>query len=642
MIRPLALACAAAVALAAEPLPLLHPLFADHMVFPRERAAPVWGWAAPGARLTLTLAGARAEAVAGADGRWQAALGPIPAGGPHQLVVDGPARVVCQDVLVGDVWLFSGQSNMEMGLGGAEGGAQEIAGAAAAAGNLRLLHLGHRAAGTPRAVPAGDPLAWALPAPHTTGGFSAVAWFTGRTLAAELKIPVGLVSCAWAGSNIRGWMPAASLERLGLYADELAALRPLAAVEAGGGASVQAQERARVQAWWAANDPGTAAGWMQPGAALPVAQDLAVPGRWSAGGVAWLVRDVELPAAAAGLGGWLRLGAIADEETTYVNGVPVGETAGWTLPRPYPLPAGSLRAGVNRIAIRILARAGQGQALGAAGDWRLEPAGQAAVPLDGTWRLAQAATAAALPAKPPLVFQGGPVSPTLLWNGGIAPLAPFAFAGAVWYQGEQDSGSPDYQRLLTALIAEWRARFAAPRLPVVVVQLPAFGAAVPAPVQEPLWFGAVREAQAAVAREVPAVGLAVTTDLGDAGDVHPRRKREVGERAAHAALGVAYGREDAGGPLFAAAERAGAAMRVRFTRVHGRLEVRAGGPSGFAVRGADGAWHHAQARVAGDALLVEAPAVAAPVAVRYGWAENPPVTLYDQAGMPASPFRSDR
>lgn len=640
--RTLPLLAIAAAACAADALPLLHPLFGDHMVFPRDRAAPVWGWAAPGAKLRVSLAGASAEAVAGADGRWQAALGPIAAGGPYELVLDGPQRLVRSDVLVGDVWLFSGQSNMEMGLGGAEGGGDEIARAGEASG-IRLMHLGKRASGVPHAVPAGAPISWQIPGPGTTGGFSAVAWFTGRALNRELKVPVGLVSCAWSGSNIRGWMSRPALERTGLYADELARLQPLSAIEAQGGKTVSEQEMDTIQAWWAANDPGTAAGWQNDATAIGAApwKPVQVPLTWSEDGVAWLARDVTLPPEAAGRAAWLRLGGILNEEVTFVNGRQVGSTGGWTLPRSHRLNPGVLRAGVNRIAIRVKAQNGQGAATSAASDWHLDADGLAPVPLAGAWSFVLSAPAAGLKPKPEPTFQGGNRSPTLMYNAGISGLAPFAFRGVVWYQGEQDSGNPDYYRLLPALIADWRGAFADPKLPWVSVQLPGFGQPIAQPVQPQVWFGLIRDAQLQAARSVPGVGLAVTADVGDANDVHPRKKREVGERAALAALGVAHGRPGGGGALFAGAEAAGGAMRVRFERANGALSLRPAASSGFAVAGADRQWRAASARVDGDAVVVSAPEVPVPVAVRYAWAEFPTMTLYDAAGVPASPFRSD-
>ena len=613
------------------------------MVFPRDRAAPVWGWTTPGAHLRLTLAGAHAEAIAGTDGRWQAALGPLAAGGPYTLTIDGPQHRECSDVLVGDVWLFSGQSNMEFGVGGAEGGGAELAQAAAETG-VRLLSVGRRIAGTPRLVPTpGTAPTWLVPGPGNFGGFSAVAWFTGKQLASELKIPIGVVCCAWSGSNIRGWMSDGALAKLGLYADERDALKLLSATETAGGPDVPTQERALITAWWQSQDPGTSGGCFRLASPAstpwtPVTVPAAAP---LPNGVVWLRREIELPAAAAGRTGRLRLGAMLDEETTWINGTQVGETGGWNGPRTHQIPPQLLQAGRNLVAIRTLADAGRGGAHGDVADWSLEIDGQPAVPLAGTWQSAATAPASVIPTKPAPRFQGGNRSPSMMYNGGIAPLAPFAFNGVVWYQGEQDAGNPDYYRLLPAFVADWRATFAAPQLPVVVVQLPGFHSRVSEPVEAQVWFGLVRDAQLQTARTVPHVGLVVTTDLGDAGNVHPTRKREVGERAARAALGVAYGRPDAGGPLYDGMTVEGPAIRVRFTRLHDGLDLHPGDPSGFAVAAADGVWHHATARVDGQTILVSAAGVTAPQVVRYGWAENPPVTLYDSAGLPASPFRSD-
>lgn len=641
MIRSALLAAIAIGLCAAEPaLPLVHPLFADGMVFPRDRSAPVWGWALPGTTVAVSLAGVRAEAVAGADGRWQAALGPVPAGGPHELVVEGPQRQVVRDVLVGEVWLCAGQSNMEMNLRRAAGGPEEAATAPAATG-LRLCALGRRIAGHEQQVPPGSAVAWKAPDAKSAAAFPAVAWFAGRRLQAELGVPVGLVATAWSGSNIRAWMPAAPLRELGLYGEELERLAALNAVADAGGPDIAAQDRAAVEAWWLANDPGTAAGLAKADAPVAGAAwaDQAVPGAWSGDGVHWLVATCQVPAEAAGRAARLVVGAIEDEDATWVNGREVGGQRGIDK-RSYHIPAGVLTAGANRIAVRAWSEGGRGKVRACDGGARIEwdaPAGSS--PLAG-WR--GIATAAAKPVRPRLRFGGSNGSATMLWNGGIRPLAPFAFSGVVWYQGEQDAGAAEYRRLLPALIGAWRGAFLQPELPFVLVGLPGFHDAVDAPVQERLTFGRVRDDQLAAATTLAKVGLAVTTDLGDAQDVHPLRKREVGDRIAAAALAIAYGRPGGGGPLFAGAVRAGDAMRVTFTRIGGGgLELRPGPRSGFAIAGADGVWRHAEARLDGETVLVRAAGVDAPAAVRYGWSDLPPVTLYDRSGMPASPFRSD-
>lgn len=641
MIRALVAAGAALVLAAAEPArPVLHPLFGDDMVFPRDRAAPVWGWSDPGAHLRISLAGVSAEAVAGPDGRWEARLGPVASGGPYELVVEGPRPATCHRVMVGDVWLFAGQSNMAFGLRRAEGGPDEVAAAAAATG-LRLYDLGVRLSGRPEALPTpGAAPAWRLPDPKNAGGFSAVAWFTGRRLQAGLGVPVGLVVTAISGSNIRAWMPEDALERLGLFADERRDLAALNLRADAAGTDARTRERQEIAAWWNEHDPGTRDGWQRRDAPEAGAawNDQGVPGTWGIDGTAWLRCDLILPEGAAGKAATLYLGQIDDEDTTWVNGAEVGGTRAGNL-RAYPVPAKVLVAGANRIAIRIWAENKHGRTLAAPGDWRLT-VGNDEFRLPATWRRAASAPAQPVRLKPR--FQGGNGGSTMIWNGGIHPLQPFAFAGVVWYQGEQDAGSPDYRRLLPGLVASWREGFADPALPVVLVGLPAFHPAVATPVQERLSFGQVRDDQLQTARSLPRVGVAVTTDLGDPANVHPLRKREVGERAAAAALAIVQGTAGGGGPLFVDATAVGGAMRVRFDHIGGGLDVRPGAPSGFALAGADGVWHHAAAVADGDAVMVSSPEVAAPVAVRYGWADTPPVTLYDRTGFPASPFRSDR
>ena len=524
---------------------------------------------------------------------------------------------------------------MEYGVAGADGGGEEIA-QAATVKDIRLLHLGHRLAGQPCVVPPGVAPAWQVPGPGAVAGFSAVGWFTTRRLAAELGVPVGAVSCAWSGSNIRGWMSDRALAALGVYSDERNALKTLVAAEKRDGRPVPAQELDLLTQWWTNNDPGTAGNWQRSNTGSSTTwRDVDVPGAWppagmsTAGGL-WLRREIGLEQ--IGLSAHIAVGRLAEDQTLWVNGI--------EIPADGQVPTGALRVGTNTLAIRVWSSDGQTTA-GSANDWRVEADGMATVSLAGSWKVTRSIDVATVPAPPRLRFQGGPDSTTMLFNGGIASLAPFAFTGVVYYQGEQDAGNPEYYRLLPALIGDWRLTFAAPQLPFVIVQLPAFRQPVAEPVQTTVQFGLARDAQLATARATPHVGLAVTIDLGDAGNVHPKRKREVGERAAHAALATAYGRNDGGGPMYDGMSVEGSSIRVRFTRIHGHLTVRDGSPSGFALAGNDGVWHRAVAKADGAEVVVQADDVPHPTAVRYAWAENPSVTLYDEQGMPASPFRSD-
>ena len=638
------LASSAIPALAAAEMrpPLVHPLFGTHMVFPRDRTVSVWGWTTPGAPVEVTLASQSVRATAGSDGRWQVALAPIPAGGPYVLRIAGPETVALDDVLVGEVWLASGQSNMALNLLRAEGGTAEAATAEQAAG-LRLFVEGSRLAAEPVALPPGKAPTWAVPDAKQAGAFSAVGWFAGRALQRALNVPVGVVLTAYSGSNIRAWLPETALTGLGLYGEELALLHRMAAIEKSGGASIATQDQATVDAWWQEHDPGTHDGWsrpeVEPKEVTWSAQE--VPGAWRENGATWLRRDLDLPADWKDGAARLQLGPCSEEDVTWVNGKQIGALRS-PAPRAYTVPAGLLHAGRNRIAIRLWAEGGQGRITGNAADCRLEPAGEGApIVLAGTWQ--RATTLPARPARPRLRFQGGNGSATMLFNGGVASLAPFPFSGVWWYQGEQDAGNPDYARLLPTLISTWRQNFAQPQLPVVLVGLPGFHPRVTTPVQDNLSFGQIRAVQLAVATAIPGVGVAVTTDLGDPDNVHPLRKREVGERLAAATLAIAYGRAGGGGPLFVAATPSGAAMRVTLDHISGGgLELRPGEPSGFALAGADHVWHHAQAKLDGDAVVVTSSEVQVPVAVRYGWADCPPCTLFDRAGFAAMAFKSDR
>ena len=325
----------------------------------------------------------------------------------------------------------------------------------------------------------------------------------------------------------------------------------------------------------------------------------------------------------------------------WINGVEVGHRESLDVDRIYTIPAGVAKAGRNVVAVRVLDVGGTGGLIGKPEDLRVELAGKAPIALAGSWAYRVAAPLAKLP-TPPLPPGENPNEVTVLYNGMIAPLAPFAIKGAIWYQGESNSGRPaQYRRLLPALIGDWRARFGVGDFPFLIVSLANFMARQPEP-SESSW-AALREAQWQTSKAVPNCGLAVAIDIGEAGDVHPRNKQEVGRRLALNALAVGLGKAvEFSGPTYRAVEPKGDALRVTFDHVGGGLVARGGGPLvGFAVAGEDGRFAWADAVIDGDAVLVSTPRVPRPVAVRYAWADNPACNLGNKAGLPAVPFRSD-
>jgi sialate O-acetylesterase len=638
------LAAAALPTVAAEvQRPFLHPLFSDHMVFPRDLKAPVWGWTTPGAKVQVKMGERSAEATAGPDGKWQALLGPFAAGGPFTLAVTGPQTVTLSDVLTGDVWICSGQSNMLWGVGGVVNAEQEIA--AATLPQIRLLTVPCVTAYEPRDLFQG---AWQECSPATVGGFSAVGFFFGRQLHQDLGIPIGLINSSWGGTIAEAWV---SSEALKTMPDFLPAfVQQEALIEAMRTKAYSFE--AEMERWWAANDPGSAEGrtWAAPELDTAGWKAMALPAGWEQAGlpgfdgIAWFRRAVEVPAEWSGKACTLHLGPIDDMDTTFVNGKLVGATNTWQAPRDYAVPAGVIKAGRNLIAVRVLDTGGAGGLYGKPEDLRLEPqGGGAAIPLNGAWQFRDSVPLAQTKPVPQRLEQGNPNQVSVLYNAMISPLLPFGIRGAIWYQGESNAGRHEqYARLLPTLIRDWRARFGVGDFPFLIVQLANF-MAVDAEPKNDAW-PLLREAQWLTTQAVPKAALALAIDIGDAADIHPRNKQDVGRRLALGALALSYDRKvEYSGPVYRDLAIEGGKVRVRFDHLGGGLVAKGDSKvTGFAIAGADGRFVWADATIDGETVVVKAAAVAEPKAVRYAWANNPVCNLYNQAGLPALPFRTDR
>ena len=622
--------------------PFLHPLFTDNVVLQRGTSDSIWGWTTPGALVTVRVAGKGAKAVAGADGKWLVKLPPLPVGGPYVLTVSGPQTVTLKNVLVGDVWICSGQSNMEFGIGSTVNGPAEVA--AASYPNLRLFTVAQRTAFAPQATTRGQ---WQVCTPATIAsqgtsyGFSAVGYFFGRDLQQNLHVPIGLIQTAWGGTPAQSWASKeALLQQLPEFAPQIAQV--VAASKITGTPAEQ------MEAWYTQNDPGSRAGWQNTtvddsawkAISLPgYFQDAGIPELSGINGVVWFRRTFDLSAGGAGAA-VLHLKA-DDYDTTWVNGTLVGATGGANSERRYQIAASLLKPTGNVIAVRVLDTYGKGGLWGDPANLVLEAPGGRNVPLAGQWRcnlgipLAQTTL---LPAD----FLSNPYNPTVLYNAMISPLTSFGIKGAIWYQGEANAGAPkQYQTLLPTMIADWRTRFGVGPFPFLIVQLAGYGQTHPQPA-DTNWVR-LREAQLWTWEHVPQTGLAVTDDIGDPNDIHPKNKQEVGRRLALAAEAVAYGQKiEYSGPLYRSMTVEGGAIRLHFTHLGGGLVAKGGQKlTGFAIAGADGRFIWADAEIDGATIVVSSPAAPAPTAVRYAWDDNPAGNLYNQAGLPASPFRTD-
>jgi len=632
---------------AAAEHPFLHPLFCDHAVLQRGVAVPVWGWSQPGSKVEVTFAGQNRTAVADSAGKWLVKLKSMPASSaPRTLSVTNATThesAVINDVLIGDVWLCSGQSNMEMGVMVCNA-TNDIA--TANFPQIRLLTVPRCIATAPVET---TTCRWLPCSPDNIkqglwGGFSAAGFFFGRELNRELDVPIGLIHSSWGGTVAEAWTSAEGLAPLGDFNEAIKNMRDSA------NGAPKADYLEVYETWCRQKDPGTQQGWAK-GTGVDAAwksvqmpqpfQQAGLPGF---NGMVWFHREFDLPADWAGKDLKLDLGPVDDFDTTWINGVKVGQMNRYDLFRSYTVPAGALKPGKNVLTIRVMDTGGIGGLTAQPDQMKLAPVGDqqtAPISLAGIWQMRDSAPLARLGSPPPPPDENNPNVVTVLYNGMIAPLLPFAIKGAIWYQGESNADrAGQYRRLLPAMIGDWRARFGVGDFPFYIVQLAAFQATNAEP-RENSW-AELREAQALTAKNVPNCGLALAIDIGNAADIHPKNKQEVGRRLALNALAKTYGKKvEYSGPWYRSMKVDGDKIRLSFDHVDGGLVARDGKLAGFAIAGEDHKFVWADAVIDGQTIVVSSPDVSQPAAVRYAWDINPVCNLYNQAGLPAVPFRTD-
>ena len=619
-------------------LPFVSPVFGDNMVLQRGKPNTVWGWSKPGQVVRVEIAGHAAKTVTGADGRWQAQIEPPAPGGPYTLKIVGPQTVVFREVLVGDVWLCGGQSNMQLGLPQSRNGADEVK--AANHPEIRLFVVPQRVSYAKAEVPQGT---WKVCSPQTVaegGGFSAVASFFVRWLQGMLLVPVGLMLDCIGGTPAETWTSPETLRQLKDFDPQLAELQRL---KSKGGP----EYGNFVMHWYDDYDVGSKGGtWAAVDLDDSGWKTVQLPdafrqlGVADVPGVCWFRKVVTLPDPLPAGRATIRLGVIERMDTTYVNGNWVGASAWVENPRVYPVREGALKPGKNLVAIRVFKTKPQGGFMTKPDELRLVLGDGTAIPLAGEWK--GALSVEARPPHPlPMGFENWPTMPSVLYQGMLAPLAPLAITGAIWYQGEANAERAyQYRTLLPAMIADWRKLFGQGDFPFYVVSLPAFTHHQDQPV-EAAW-AELREAQALTARDVRNSALAVTIDTGDPDNIHPVDKKIVGERLALCALAQHYGEKIVyQGPTFKSVERLPGALKLHFDHADGGLVVKGDKPEEFSVAGKDHKWYWADARIEGDAIVVSSPMVPEPEAARYAWQAYPKATLYNGVGLPAVPFRTD-
>jgi len=603
----------------------------------------VWGWADPQERITVNLGPNTRETVATAEGRWDVSLPAMHAGGPFTLIVRGTKIVEVKDVLLGEVWIASGQSNMTYALGGAAGATEEVP--AANYPQMRFFTVPKKIALAPQENTL--EAAWEICTPDTAKIFSAVAYFFGRDLHKALHVPIGLLLSAWPGTAGEEWADPDSLRRepvlrpiverweampaevtnfaaapaeISLEFDDFELLpgagsagTPTLFCNFDDGAS-----RAETGGVWTYNWPGAAG----------TAFDLVAPGR---GG----------PGYAARVAGKLDGASSSNLQATFKSGGSPADLSSFLGMRFWARGKGAFQFQMLQPTISDWDNY-SAEMIRATSEWQEVTIWFQDLKQTG-WGVSEPFTAGALTGFLLNIMApfGDPERPPSgLYHGMIAPLEKFRIRGAIWYQGEANTWRAEqYRTLLPSLIQGWRKGFGEPDSPFLIVQLPNLGTSPP--LGDSTW-AELRDAQLWTAKTVRNTGLAVTIDVGDSKNLHPPRKAEIGGRLALWALGTTYGREIVySGPIYESMKIAGNEVHIRFRFVGDGLEARGEALKGFSIAGADRKFHWADARVEGNEVVVSGKEVSSPVAVRYAWAGSPEGNLYNKNGLPASPFRTD-
>lgn len=620
----------------------LPKIFGDSMVLQRNAPLRIWGWASPAESITIQFHNQNKTVLTDAGGNWEAVLAPEAAGGPYQLRVKGKTDITLKGILMGDIWVCSGQSNMEMPLNGwgqVLNYEQEIA--TANYPSIRLFTVEKDVQGQPVADVKGG--TWQTCSPQNIPPFSAVGYFFGRALHQQLKVPIGLINSSWGGTNIESWISYTGFRNEPYY-KELVKLAPerstaeLSAVKE----KILRDYLTSVQldkidttglSQWPAVEYDDAKWNSMPVPALWENQQPAL----KIDGFMWLRKEVVIDEADAGKPAALKLAMIDDNDITYVNGIKVGGVIGYNVPRVYNINAGVLKKGKNIIAVRVEDTGGGGGMYGEPADCSLTLDGKT-IALAGPWKY-----------RVEKILENPGVGPNdypaILYNAMIHPIEKLSVKGAIWYQGENNAGrAVEYRKAMPLLINDWRKCFHQPAMPFYFVQLASYNAGNGNSNQGSTW-AELREAQS-MAAALPNAGMAVTIDIGDPKDIHPRNKQDVGRRLAALALQRTYGiRMTASGPVYKTMQVQGNKAVIRFTGIGHGLTVKqpsATTVSGFEVAGADQRFYPAKGTIAGTTVIVSADEVAKPVAVRYAWADDAGnANLFNKEGFPASPFRTD-
>ena len=617
----------------------LPRIFGDNMVLQRGQAIPVWGWADANEKVTVQFNKQTKNTKADKTGRWMIRLEPEAAGGPFQFVVKGKNSINIKNVLVGEVWICSGQSNMEFSVSSSINAANEIA----QSDNPFIRHftVPHAVNTTPQDdLHAGE---WKISNAENTGDFTAVGYFFARELYNKLKIPVGLINTSWGGTHVETWTSKKAFEQSDEFKEMIKSMPPID-IEGMAKELKDAMNKKIEALQGPLESSANIEHWKENSYDDSHWSHMKLPGYWeqqgldNMDGVVWFRKIIEVSAVNAGKAGTLELARIDDSDDSYMDGTKVGSKKDkFGEYRRYIIPAGLLKAGKNVIAVRVEDTGGGGGIYGEPAEMKLT-IGDNTTSLAGDWSYRVESIRASGTGIGPNSY------PTLLFNGMLNPLIPFAIKGVLWYQGESNAGRAfQYRQAFPLMINDWRQHWQQGNFPFLFVQLANYNASNEKNVNGSTW-AELREAQTSTL-SLPNTGMSVTTDIGEANDIHPKNKQEVGKRLAAIAFNKVYNLPVIySGPVYESMKTDGNKIIIHFSNIGSGLiaKDKYGYLKGFEIAGEDQKFHFAKAFIDGSDIVVYQDEINKPVAVRYAWADNPEdANLYNKEDFPAGPFRTD-
>ena len=622
-------------------------IFTDNMVLQRQTEAPIWGLASPNKKVELITSWdlKTYNTISDLKGKWEIKVLTPEAGGPHSITVSLSKKtsITLNNILIGDVWICSGQSNMEMHMTSiGEVANTEIQNAIYP--DIRLLTIGHKTSTVPLADVPVIKGGWRACSPKTVVDFSAVAYFFGRDIYQSQNIPIGLINVTFGGTAAEAWTSEETLKLYPYFSEDLKELKNF---------DIKQKDKERKFQPKLANwgikidsvDHGLKNGWNLRTFDDTLWKTFRVPdvienqGLDGFDGVFWIRKEIMIPKSWEGKELVLNLGDIDDADFVYFNGVQFANGYGWNVNRKYILPAKLAKAGNAVIAVRVVDTGGDGGFRNGDDNIYIGLSPEKRISLVGDWKINTGIPLKDLP-EIPRDESNNSIIPTLLFNAMINPIVPYGMKGVIWYQGESNATAPKpYYEIFPLLINDWRTKWNN-HFPFYYVQLANYTRLQTKP-EESTW-AIVRDAQLNTLH-LSNTGMAVSIDVGEAEDIHPKNKQEVGKRLAFIARAKTYGESiPYSGPIFNSYKIQLNKIRILFKYTDGGLKTKNNEIlKGFTIAGADRKFYWANAVIEGDEIIVNCPDVKYPVAVRYAWAQNPICNLYNGVELPASPFRTD-